>query len=266
MMQLGATFLVSERLSITKSSATAPFSTPAVFVVGGMPLGRRTSRSGPFTFWKLKIALFAPLSLAATNWGLLFTLFGMNPVLQKVFVVPLAWGIVAQPTLLPPTVGCEWHWMQLSALNDGPRPLIKAVSSGVVVFAVDPLLSDPSTLAVVSKTRKASNQNGPRLPLLLTTLPAPSTGGFVPGCEGSEMSLQGVSGNFIEGVGQPVMVALMRGPGSTAGVVPAWAGSVLGRQTDANSATATRVMGGRTLLMQSIVFSPFHRVPWFGTW
>src|SRR5579864_5042295 len=101
MMQLGAAFLVSERLSITKSSATAPFSTPAVFVVGGMPLGRRTSSSGPFTFSKLKKALFAPRSLAATNWGLLLTSFGMNPVLQKVFVVPLACVMVAQPTLLP---------------------------------------------------------------------------------------------------------------------------------------------------------------------
>ena len=135
---------------------------------------------------------------------------------------PLGKPGVALLGLLPPTVGCEWHSKQLTALNEGPRPGI-----------VEPPVCGPGpTTAFTSKTVSAWNQKPVRL-LPGTTLPAPPLPLLSAGCT---VSMQGGAlGNLAEGIGQKgLLLPTGRGPGSE-GVVVICAWSAVPRKMHVNS-------------------------------
>src|SRR5215831_3247423 len=137
------------------------------------PLGKRASRTGP-------VALMNEL----TAWSC--AAVGASPTCGLPSGKPGVGTPRVLPGELPPTVGCEWHWKQLTALNDGPRP-------GKVE---PPVWATGPTTALTSNTASAWNQKPVRLLLKLTTFPAPPSPMLSAGCT---VSMQGGAvGNFAD--------------------------------------------------------------------
>src|SRR5215471_3290678 len=101
----------SGRPLITNRFATAPAGTGSRWMESSpeAPLGKRASRTGP-------VALMNEL----TAWSC--AAVGASPTCGLPSGKPGVGTPRVLPGALPPTVGCEWHWKQLTALNEGPRP------------------------------------------------------------------------------------------------------------------------------------------------
>src|SRR5215468_4063699 len=203
------------------------------------PLGKRTSRTGPVPS-ALRIGL-KPAGAVVTAVSCAWV--GASPICGFPLGKPGVGIPLVLPGLLPPTVGWEWHWKQLTALNEGPRP-------GKVE---PPVWATGPTTALTSNTASAWNQKPVRLLLKLTTLPAPPSPMLSAGCTVSMHG--GAVGNFADWIAPAVggqnglLVPTGRGPGSV------WAWLRLTKIVKNSSARKILTPGRKVILLRNMEFT-----------